>query len=1137
MAQSELRQWIRLRRLQANLNQTQLGAEFDIHQVTISNWETGKSEPSPQDLRALEAFFRSSAPLGGAANSPQREATAPAPTTNSLTVAPPPKRKTSKAGMKTADFRHEGEKRMNIPTAKIAGEGRIPKVPKARYSYDPHLPPVLRFDETGRADTLADRIDHLIEKAGFETLTGGEPSEIREALRHRQPWLEWAGKREQHQEGWFEVDPVALHIHERVSAQAILRAARRQDLQRDLFADPQLPYQEAVQFYRHNVDWTNRMILGDSLQVMNSLAKREGLAGKVQMIYMDPPYGVKFSGNFQPKIRLTRSAESARSLSREAEMVRAYRDTWHLGVHSYLAHLRDRLLVARELLADSGSLFLQIGDENVHRVRTLIDEVFGAANFLSLIPFGKTSGATSSQLAATCDYILWFAKDKVMSVGKYRQIFVKTEPIPNIRERYVCVETPRGDVVDLSLKQKQNPLLRPEGRILRLRPTDSQGATDDSMRPVDADGKVYFPPGGRHWSVTSEEMRTVVKSGRTFGLGNSLTWKFYREPNYKQVTNDWMDLKKSGFGAAQIYVVQTASRVVERCLLMTTDPGDLVLDMTCGSGTTAHVAEQWGRRWITIDTSRVAIAIARQRLLTAKYDHYATAQQDSGNGHANPGVGFRYTTFPRVTLKAIAQNSHLGAILERHEPILRERLTAANEALARVGDTLRGALATKLRDKERLEGRKAITEADRRRWLLPPESRDRSAASKTRATVDLDIHGWYEWEVPFDTDSDWPEELQQAVRDFRQATRDKTEEVNACIDVNAPQEELVDQPDVVKAVLRVSGPFTVEGVMPAEFRLDEGLLGGAAEELDSAELSSNETREVADARAAELWNASAFLHRMVQLVRADGVTFLNNQHRSFARIEPLFEDGTGSAIHAEALWDTVDEANPNNVAIAFGPQYGPVSAKQVEELIRASRRYDELVIAGFSFDGAATAIIQEQGHPRLAIHQAHIRPDINPAMDGLLQDPKKSKKRRTSKGAGGISASSHQLFTVFGLPDIEVRGLNGSSGELVCELLGVDIYDPISGELKSTGASTVAAWFLDSDYDGRCFCITQAFFPNQNAWVKIQKALKTSADPEAFEAFNGTTSLPFRPGRHRRIAVKVIDPRGNEVITIHTLES
>jgi adenine-specific DNA-methyltransferase len=464
---------------------------------------------------------------------------------------------------------------------------------------------------------------------------------------------------------------------------------------------------------------------------------------------------------------------------------------------------------------------------------------------------------------------------------------------------------------------------------------------------------------------------------------------------------------------------------------------------------------------------------------------------------ANPSTGFSNASVPHVTIKSIAQNQNLDPIFEKHRPLLETARNSANAALEGVTDTDRALLLAKLRDKEEREGKRFTTDADERRWLIPKKGQH-----------------WEHWQVPFDTDPDWPKALQDAVTEYRRAWRAKMDEVNECIAANADQEELVDQPEVVKGVLRVSGPFTVEGVMPEELNLcEEGLFDGTPNEF-----VDEDAEEAASDAHKELSNLNAYLSRMVQLIRTDGVTFPGNKRRAFARVDALFEEASGSAIHAEGLWEHEDESEPNSVAIGFGPQYGPVTAQQVEDLIRASKRYDELVIAGFSFDAAASAAIQEGAHPKLKVHQAYIRPDINPGMDGLLKDTPNS-----------------ELFTVFGQPDVEVRSAGGAEWQV--ELRGVEIYDPITSEVRSTGATKVAAWFLDSDYDGRCFCITQAFFPDQDAWGKIAKALGSQADPEVFESFKGTLTLPFKAGKHRRVAVKVIDPRGNEVMAIRPLDA
>jgi adenine-specific DNA-methyltransferase len=988
------------------------------------------------------------------------------------------------SAIKTAAYRHP-DKRPNIPPAKIAGEGVVPPVPRARYSYSPHLPPVLRFDPTGQAS----RLPELVAAAGHRPLRPEEQKLLAEALRIDQPWLEWAGKREQHDKGFVEVDPVALHIHERVSAQAILRTALREEIQRDLFADPQLPYQQAVQFYRYDVDWANRLVLGDCLEVMSSLARRENLASKVQMIYMDPPYGIKFSSNFQAEIGRREVKEKERDLTRESEMVRAYRDTWKLGVHSYLAYLRDRLIVARDLLAESGSIFVQISDENLHRVRALLDEVFGDANFVSLLTVKKTGGMGEGLIDNVTDYLLWYCRDR--SQVKYRRLYMPKVLDEGVGQRYSRVELIDGQVRPIRDVEAEDPTRLPTGaRVFLGGPMTSQTASQSTVFDLILNGRrIPVRKGG--WKTNQEGMIRLDAAGRLLPTRDFVNFKIHYD-DFPAVSlgNLWADT----MGTAEqnkVYVVQTTTKVVQRCLLMTTDPGDLVLDPTCGSGTTAYVAEQWGRRWITIDTSRVAIAIARQRLLTTRFEHYKT-MGGSDNGSENPGTGFEYKKVPHITLKSIAQNTNLDPIFAKHEPILEERLKAANAALVKVMDDLRARQATKLTNKQKTEGKRAITDADRRRWELPKKGQR-----------------WEHWHVPFDTDPDWPKELQDAVTAYRKAWRTKMDEVNACIQANAEQEELVDQPEVVKGVVRVSGPFTVEGVRPAELSLDgDGLFGGAP---DTA-------RAEDDTPSAEPQNVRAYLTRMVQALRTDGVTFLNNKQRKFARLEPLFEASTGSVVHAEGAWEGNGAGDQHAVAVGFGPQYGPVTAEQVEALIRASRRYDDLVIAGFSFDAAASAVIQEAVHPKLRIHQAYIRPDLNPGMDGLLKDSPKS-----------------QLFTVFGQPEVVVKPATG--GEFVCVLKGVDIYDPIENVVRSSGADKVAAWFLDSDYDGRCFCITQAFFPDQDAWEKIAKALGSSADLEAFDAFKGTNSLPFKAGKHRRVAVKVIDPRGNEVMAVQSLKA
>lgn len=972
------------------------------------------------------------------------------------------KRSRNKPETKVKDYRHEEATRKNNPPAGIASHAKIRETPKREYAYNPHLPPVLRFDESGDSD----RLPKLLEKARREPLSHDEVQILAAALKHHAPWLEWAGKQEAKS---FGVDPVALHIHERVSAKAIVKAAQREDVQRELFADPQQEYREAVQSYQHDVDWSNRLILGDSLTVMSSLAHREDLAGKVQMIYIDPPYGIDYHSNFQPTVFNRQVEEKESDLTREREQIKAYRDTWTLGVHSYLAYLRDRLIAARDLLTDTGSIFVQMSDENVHRVRCLLDEVFSSENFISEIVFTKTRSLVTSDFVTTiCDYILWYAKDKDQAKMKMRKIYLKRHD-NGLASHY---ENSNGEIVtvgEYSIKQQSGSLTDD------FRPFKS----DDLVRRANPEIRMDWQ--GRtiqgRFRTNQQGLIRALRSDRILFTKSNIRYKFFLDDLAASPLNHlWHDV----IGAQNpIYVVQTNDTVVERCLLMTTDPGDLVLDPTCGGGTTAYVAEHWGRRWITIDTSRVAVVLARQRLLTSSFKYYALTDESKG-----VVGGFINKTVPHITLKSIAQNTALDPIFAKHEPILEEKLKLLNLALGSVTPEIRTALRAKLAEKQRREGKRAVIEADRRRWDLPADD-------------------WKAWEVPYDTDPEWSPELKAALTDYREVWRAKMEEVNACIAASADSEELVDQPEVDGKKLRVTGPFTVEAVQPAEESLgDESPIGGEPEE----ELQTFET----DGVEHEPTNVEAYLDRMMRLLLNDGVGFPDNQKMKFAALEPL----EGDILHAEGSWE--DDATERRVAVVFGPQHGPVTVVQVEACLRIAfrRGYDDLVFAGFSFDGAAQAAIQDDPNPRVRVHIAHIHPDVT--MGDLLKE-----------------TPSSQLFTVFGAPRTTIETI--ANGEYIVKMEGVDIYNPVENTVSSAGADKVAAWFIDSDYDGRTFCITQAFFPDKKAWNEIAKALKSVIDPEQFEKFSGTESLPFPAGEHQRVAVKVIDPRGNEVMRVHDL--
>ncbi len=461
---------------------------------------------------------------------------------------------------------------------------------------------------------------------------------------HLDPQLVWAGKAEHTS---FDVPTVSLHVHERIDPRSIIEAVRKKNgnnyEQMSLFSQVREnpPLRDAIDFYKHSHEWSNRLIAGDSLLVMNSLLEKEKLAGQVQMIYIDPPYGIKYGSNFQPFVNNRDVKDgSDEDLTAEPEMIKAFRDTWELGIHSYLTYLKDRLLLAKDMLGDSGSIFVQISDENVHHVRELLDEVFGVGNFVSLISFSTTSGFASSTLSRAGDYLVWYAKNKLTI--KYHQLYK---------------EKSAGEEGATKYKPVASSSNIPEGwwakdKLVSVDSLTSQGPSESETR-FRAEGKDYHPPKGMHWKTTVDGLYRLLKAKRIVIEGNSPRFlRFMDDFPVYPINNLWSDI-----GGVQnriegkIYVVQTSASAIQRCMLMTTDPGDLVLDPTCGSGTTAFAAEQWGRRWITCDTSRVSVTLAKQRLMTSLFDYYQLAQPQEGIGS-----GFMYKTVPHVTLKSIANN-------------------------------------------------------------------------------------------------------------------------------------------------------------------------------------------------------------------------------------------------------------------------------------------------------------------------------------------------------------------------------------------------------------------------------------------------------------------------------------------------
>ncbi|MDE2916223.1 MAG: site-specific DNA-methyltransferase [Paracoccaceae bacterium] len=535
------------------------------------------------------------------------------------------------------------------------------------------------------------------------------------------PQLVWKGKDAQDRED-LAVPVVPVYIQEKIHPQAIIDALPRTEQptgdQTSLFADfngLEDDFEKKVDFYSQRDNrqkpWSNRLILGDSLLVMTSLAEKEGLKGKVQAIYLDPPYGIKFGSNWQVSTRKREVKDKAEDATRQPEQVRAFRDTWKLGIHSYLAYLRDRLVVARDLLTKTGSVFVQMGDENVHRVRAVMDEVFGETNFLSEIVTKKSGGMGQAQIDNVVDFILWYARDR--ESVKYRPLFVPKDLRAGPGLRYRTVWEADGRTRTMTRAEVEAPSSLPAGsRVFLGDPLTSETSSTSTTFDFELAGRrIELKKGG--WKTNRSGMNRLIKADRLFATKSFVNYKlFFDDFPAVSIPNLWHDT----MGTAEqnkVYVVQTVQKVIQRCILMTTDPGDLVLDPTCGSGTTAYVAEQWGLRWITCDTSRVALALARTRLMSAKYPYYLLADSLEGIGsHRNSPAkspeykteddirkGFVYKRVPHVTLKSIVNNAEIDVIWEKHQETL--------EAL-----------------REKLNGELGMT--------------------------------WEEWEIPRSAEDDWP---------------------------------------------------------------------------------------------------------------------------------------------------------------------------------------------------------------------------------------------------------------------------------------------------------------------------------------------------------------------------------------------
>jgi adenine-specific DNA-methyltransferase len=870
------------------------------------------------------------------------------------------------------------------------------------------------------------------------------------------PQLVWRGKDEQ---DWSDlvVHAPPLYIQEKVQPKALiddlLRASKEREhesgeLTPDLFADFNgIPKDvDKTEFYRHDQNWSNRMILGDSLQVMASLAEREGLRGKVQCIYVDPPYGIKFNSNFQWSTTSRDVKDgNAGHITREPEQVKAFRDTWRDGIHSYLTYLRDRLTVARDLLTVSGSIFVQIGDENAHRMKALLDEVFGEDNFLGFITFVKTGGQTDSRLAGVADYILWYARQR--SAAKFRPLYRAKVVGAEGGTKYTELELSDGKRVPLNSYLRKNSGLPAGGRIFRKDTITSQ--SPGTRYDVSYEGQVYRPEPG-YWKTDEVRMGILLRARRVEPTSRKLSYvRYFDDFPVFEMNNVWTDLGGVQSRAdPKVYVVQTGTSVVERCVLMATDPGDLALDPTCGSGTTAYVAEQWGRRWITIDTSRVALALARARIMGARYPFYVLADSREGQikeaeiSRTAPSTkpvcgsirhGFVCERVPHITLKSIANNAEIDIIW------------ASGQA------------------------------------KLEPLREKLNAALKKQ---------WREWEIPRETEKAWPELAKSIHAEWWQARIDRQKEIDASIAAKAEVEYLYDKPFEDRRKVRVAGPFTVESLSPHR------VLG-----VDE----NDELIDDLEEHGAE-YGKKTFPEMILENLKIAGVQQAHKEDRiAFTALTPW----PGDLVCADGRYMEGD--TEKRAAIFIGPEFGTVLRA---DLVAAAREagdagFDVLIACAFNYE-AHTTEFNKLG--RIPVLKARMNADLHMAED----------LKATGKG---------NLFVIFGEPDIDL--IHEKDAKLRVKVKGVDVFKPQTGEVISDNADGIACWFIDTDYNEESFFVRHAYFLGANdPYSALKTTLKAEIDPEAWETLHSDTSRPFDKPSKGRIAVKVINHLGDEVMKV-----
>jgi adenine-specific DNA-methyltransferase len=983
----------------------------------------------------------------------------------------PPK---APAGPRPIETLRHADSRRNIPTAEFQSIAQqmeeVTPFKPARYE---RATPLAKGETRERN---ADLDPQIIWRGIRITLSHAQRKQLQETgeVELGDAQLVWRGKDTQ---DWSDlvVNPPPIYIQEKVQPKAIIEGIRKESRARaeaktdapDLFADFNgLDDPEArLEFYQHDQHWSNRMILGDSLQVMASLAEREGLRGKVQCVYLDPPYGIRFNSNWQVTTQNREVRDGKREdVSREPEQVKAFRDTWKDSIHSYLTYLRDRLTVARELLSDSGSVFVQIGDENVHRVRAVIEEIFGTENTIALITVEKTSGQTQEYISPVADYIIWSAKNR--EAAKYRPIWAeKTEELAGFSE-YSRVEEPnllRRRMTSVEIASRETT--KPNFRIYRQDNLTSQsmgrvkGEGAASWFDVTVDGVVFRPSMQNRWKTNEIGMQRLVAARRVEARGSSLSYvRFINDFPVVPINNIWRDVKFSSRSEEKTYVVQTSSRMVERCILMTTDPGDLVLDPTCGSGTAAAVAEQWGRRWITIDTSRVALALARTRLMSARYPYYLLA--DSREGRAKEQAisgkvqldtatfhdirqGFVYDRASHVTLKSIVNNSEIDVLWEEAQQMLEPLRASLNSALGKV---------------------------------------------------------WEEWQIPRDPDPKWSADTTKTHAAWWEARIERQKRIDASIARRPDIEYLYDRPYEDRSRIRAAGPFTVESLSPHR------VMPADEDELFALPSAPGHRRKAATPPVD-------FATMVLDHLRTSGV----HQTRKadsihFTSLQPW----PGEYIGAEGRF--LEGETERRAGILIGPEFGTLSRM---DLVTAAReaseaRFDVLIACAFNYDAHASELTKLGPLPIL---KARMNPDLHMADD----------LKNTGKG---------NLFVVFGEPDLVVEPVPDQPDHvrIRIRIIGVDVFDPQTGDIRSGDTKSIAAWFIDTDYNEESFYVRHAYFLGANdPYKSLKAALRAEIDEEAWATLYRDVSRPFRRPETGRIAVKVINHFGDEVMKVFSV--